>query len=159
MDILILISLILINGLFVMSEIALVSARKGRLESMSNKGDERAKAALDLEENPEKFLSTAQIGITLISILTGVYSGEKFSEDLRPVLEKISFLKMHAASLSTVLIVVMVTFLSIIMGELIPKRLGMIRAEKIARVIARPMNVLSVLAYPIVWLLDRKSTV
>lgn len=154
MDILILISLILINGLFVMSEIALVSARKGRLESMSNKGDERAKAALDLAENPEKFLSTAQIGITLISILTGVYSGEKFSEDLRPVLEKISFLKMHAASLSTVLIVVMVTFLSIIMGELIPKRLGMIRAEKIARVIARPMNVLSVLAYPIVWLLN-----
>jgi hypothetical protein len=91
MEILILLLLILINGLFVMSEIALVSARKGRLESLSNKGDLKAKAALHLTENPDKFLSTAQIGITLISILTGVYSGEKFSEDLKPYLEKIEF--------------------------------------------------------------------
>ena len=74
-----------------MSEIALVSARKGRLESMSNKGDLKAKAALHLTENPDKFLSTAQIGITLISILTGVYSGEKFSADLKPFLEKIEY--------------------------------------------------------------------
>ena len=137
-----------------MSEIALVSARKGRLESMGNKGDLKAKAALHLTENPDKFLSTAQIGITLISILTGVYSGEKFSAYLKPFLEKVEFFQPFADTLSTVLIVILVTFLSIILGELVPKRLGLIRAEKIARVVAGPMNFLSSAAYPIVWLLN-----
>ena len=154
MEILILLLLIFLNSLFVMSEIALVSARKGRLESMGNKGDLKAKAALHLTENPDKFLSTAQIGITLISILTGVYSGEKFSTYLKPFLEKIPFLQPYAGTLSTVLIVILVTFLSIIFGELVPKRLGLLRAEKIARVVAGPMNFLSSVAYPIVWLLN-----
>ena len=154
MEILILLLLIFLNSLFVMSEIALVSARKGRLESMGNKGDLKAKAALHLTENPDKFLSTAQIGITLISILTGVYSGEKFSTYLKPFLEKIHFLQPYAGTLSTVLIVILVTFLSIIFGELVPKRLGLLRAEKIARVVAGPMNFLSSVAYPIVWLLN-----
>lgn len=154
MEIFILLVLMLVNGLFVMSEIALVSARKGRLESMSNKGDEKARAALDLAENPEKFLSTAQIGITLISILTGVYSGEKFSENLVPFFERFVLLKPYASTISTVLIVIVVTFLSIVIGELIPKRLGMIQAEKIARLVARPMNFFSAIAHPIVWLLN-----
>ena len=154
MEILILLLLIFLNSLFVMSEIALVSARKGRLESMGNKGDLKAKAALHLTENPDKFLSTAQIGITLISILTGVYSGEKFSAYLKPFLEQIHFLQPYAGTLSTVLIVILVTFLSIIFGELVPKRLGLLRAEKIARVVAGPMNFLSSVAYPIVWLLN-----
>ena len=153
-EIIILLILILVNGLFVMSELALVSARKGRLEGLANKGDSKAKAALHLAENPEKFLSTAQIGITLISILTGVYSGEKFSEDLKPFVERFDLLRPYAATVSTVLIVVMVTFLSIIFGELVPKRIGMLRAEKIARAVAGPMNALSAIAYPIVWLLN-----
>jgi len=142
-----------------MSEIALVSARKGRLESMGNKGDEKAKAALDLAENPEKFLSTAQIGITLVAILTGLYSGEKFSAQLIPFFEKISFLKQYAKTISTVSIVMLVTFLSIVFGELIPKRIGMIRAEKIARMVAIPMNILSYIAYPIVWLLNTVTNI
>ncbi len=154
MEIFILLVLILLNGLFTMSEISLVSARKGRLESMGNKGDLKAKAALHLTENPDKFLSTAQIGITLISILTGVYSGEKFSKQLAPHLAKITFLEPYAATLSTVLIVIIVTFLSIVLGELVPKRIGLIRAEKIARLVAGPMNLLSSIAYPIVWLLN-----
>lgn len=154
MEILILLILIFVNSLFVMSEIALVSVRKGRLEAMSNRGDEKAKAALDLAENPEKFLSTAQIGITLISILTGVYSGEKFSKDLKPIVEQIEVLKPYAETISTVIIVVLVTFLSIVFGELIPKRIGMLRAEKIAKAVAFPMNILSKIAYPIVWLLN-----
>ena len=154
MEILILLILIFVNALFVMSEIALVSVRKGRLEAMSNKGDEKAKAALDLAENPEKFLSTAQIGITLISILTGVYSGEKFSKDLKPIVEQIEVLIPYAETVSTVIIVVLVTFLSIVFGELIPKRIGMLRAEKIAKAVAFPMNILSKIAYPIVWLLN-----
>lgn len=154
MEILILLILIFVNALFVISEIALVSVRKGRLEAMSNKGDEKAKAALDLAENPEKFLPTAQIGITLISILTGVYSGEKFSKNLKPIVEQIEVLKPYAENVSTVIIVVLVTFLSIVFGELIPKRIGMLRAEKIAKAVAFPMNILSKIAYPIVWLLN-----
>lgn len=154
MEIFILLLLIFLNALFVMSEIALVSARKGRLEAMANKGDEKAKSALDLAENPEKFLSTAQIGITLISILTGVYSGEKFGHDLQPYIERISFLKAYANSVATGIVVVIVTFLSIIFGELIPKKFGLIRAEKIARFVARPMNVLSTVVHPFVWLLS-----
>ena len=149
--------LILINGLFVMSEIALVSARKARLEAMAKKGDMKARVALDLAENPEKFLSTAQIFITLIAILTGVYSGEKFGHYLQPYLEQIDFLKPYADTISTVIIVIIVTFLSIIFGELVPKRLGMLRAEKIARFVAGPMNVLSVITHPIVWLLSKIS--
>ena len=140
-----------------MSEIALVSARKGRLENMANKGDAKARAALILAENPEKFLSTAQIFITLISILTGVYSGEKFSHYFQPYIEKIDALKPYANTIATVLIVVLVTFLSIIIGELIPKRMGMLRAEKIARIVAGPMNVLSVITHPVVWLLTKIS--
>lgn len=149
--------LIIINALFVMSEIALVSARKARLETMSKKGDTKAKAALELAENPEKFLSTAQIFITLIAILTGVYSGEKFGHYMQPYVEKIELLQPYAETISTVIIVIIVTFLSIIFGELVPKRLGMLRAEKIARVVAGPMNVLSVVTYPIVWLLSKIS--
>ena len=157
-EVFILVALILVNGLFVMSEIALVSARKGRLESLSNKGDLKAKAALHLTENPDKFLSTAQIGITLISILTGVYSGERFGKHLKPFIESFDFLKAYADTLSTVTVVVIVTFLSIILGELVPKRIGLIRAEKIARVVAGPMNFLSFIAYPIVWLLNNITT-
>src|SRR6478735_3382588 len=100
-EIIILTLLIIINGLFVMSEIALVSARKARLESMANKGDAKAKAALDLAENPEKFLSTAQIFITLIAILTGVYSGEKFGHYLEPYVAKFELLKPYADTIST----------------------------------------------------------
>jgi putative hemolysin len=156
-EIIILSLLIIFNGLFVMSEIALVSARRARLETMANKGDEKAKAALALAENPEKFLSTAQIFITLIAILTGVYSGEKFGHYLEPYVEKIAFLKSYAPTVSTVVIVIIVTFLSIIFGELIPKRLGMLQAEKIARVVAGPMNFLSTVTYPIVWVLSKIS--
>ena len=142
-----------------MSEIALVSARKGRLEILSNKGDQKARTALELTENPDKFLSTAQIGITLISILTGVYSGEKFSSHLRPTVEKIEFLRPYSQTLSTVIIVILVTFLSIVLGELVPKRIGLIRAEKIARIVAGPMNILSRIVFPIVWLLNKITAI
>ena len=149
--------LIIINGLLVMSEIALVSARKTRLEAMAKKGDLKAKTALDLSENPEKFLSTAQIFITLIAILTGVYSGEKFGHFVQPYIEQIAVLQPYAQTISTVIIVIIVTFLSIIFGELVPKRFGMLRAEKIARMVAGPMNFLSIVTYPIVWLLSKIS--
>jgi len=142
-----------------MSEIALVSARKGRLEAQAGKGDLKAKAALDLATNPEKFLSTAQIGITLISILTGVYSGDKFSKLLAPFFQQFSLTEKYANGIATTVVVIIVTFLSIIFGELIPKKFGLLRAEKIARVVAGPMNVLSLIVYPFVWLLSNITNI
>src|ERR1035437_1713940 len=151
-EVFILFSLILLNGLLVMSELSLVSARKSKLEAKAAKGDARAKIALKLQERPEVFLSTAQTYITLIAILTGVYSGEKFGVYLKPYLERMDFLKPYAGSVSTVLIVIVVTFFSILIGELIPKRIGMLKAERIAMVAARPMLFLSKVSYPIVWM-------
>jgi putative hemolysin len=157
MEIFILLGLIFLNALFVMSEIALVSARKARLESMAEKGDTKARNALNLSHNPEIFLSAAQIGITLIAIFTGVYSGEKFSKNLQPVFEDISFLKTYASTISTTVIVIIVTFLSIVFGELIPKRIGLINAEKIAKMMAQPMRVFAKITHPFVWLLNKTS--
>jgi len=152
-----LLGLILINGLFVMSEIALVSARKARLESMANKGDELARRALELSNKPEVFLSAAQIGITLIAILTGVYSGERFSVYLIPFFKQISFLSDYAEGISITLVVIIVTFLSILFGELIPKRFGLLRAEKIAKLVAGPMYFFAKMTHPLVWLLNKIS--
>src|SRR6478672_6384714 len=102
----ILLLLILINGFLVLSELALISAKKSRLENQAAKGNENAKIALKLQEKPEVFLSTAQIFITLISILTGVYSGEKFSKYLKPSIEKIDFFRPYAGTIATVIIVI-----------------------------------------------------
>lgn len=139
-----------------MSEIALVSARKTRLEQMANKGNNNAKTALELSENPDIFLSTAQIGITLIAIITGLYSGEKFGKDLEPVFRDINiqWVQNHAPQISTIVVVAIVTFVSIILGELVPKRIGLLKAEKIATVVAKPMYVFAKLTYPLVWLLN-----
>lgn len=159
LEIIILLCLIFLNGLFVMAEIALVSARKSRLENLGDNGDEKAKAALKLAENPGLFLPTAQIFITLVAILTGFYSGEKFSADLQPYIERIPYLRHYAANISTGLILVIVTLLSIIFGELIPKRIGLVRAEWIARHVARPVKVLSFITHPLVWFLNNSSNV
>ena len=157
MDIVILLGLILLNGLFVMSEIALVSARKSRLEAMSERGDKKAEKALKLANNPEIFLSAAQIGITLIAILTGVYSGERFGAYLQPFFEQFKSLQPYADAIATSIIVIIVTFLSIIFGELIPKRFALINPEKIAKKAAAPMYVFAKITHPIVWLLSRTS--
>ncbi|MBN8833631.1 MAG: hemolysin [Niastella sp. SCN 39-18] len=154
-EILIVLFLIFLNGLFVIAEISLVSARRSRLEAWANKGDRKAKSALDLAENPERFLSTVQIGITLISILTGVYTGEKFGGHLKPFIENIEIVRPYAGQIATAIVVIIVTFFSIIFGELIPKKFGLLRAEKIARAAATPMNFLSRLMMPFVWLLSK----
>ncbi len=157
MEILILLVLIFINALFVMSEIALVSARKSRLESQAERGDVKAKRALELANTPEKFLSAAQIGITLIAILTGVYSGERFAHQLQPHIERIEWLQPYADTIATTIVVIIVTFLSIIFGELIPKQIGLLRAERIAKLVAAPMNAFARFTHPIVWLLNKIS--
>src|SRR5688500_1795108 len=106
MEIFLLLGLILLNGLFSMSEIALVSARKARLEAQANKGDQRAKEALELANHPDRFLSTVQIGITLIGILTGIYSGEKLKDDFVNFLNQWTFLQPYSSGLATTLIVI-----------------------------------------------------
>lgn len=158
MEILIILVLIIINGILSMSEMAVVSARKSKLETESQKGSKSAKAALELADNPDNFFSTLQIGITLIGILTGLFSGEAFAAYLSVYVEKISFLKPYAFVVSEVLIVITVTYLTLVIGELVPKRLGLAKAEKIAKLIAKPMMTISKIAYPLVWILAKSSS-
>lgn len=156
-ELIILFFLILLNAFIVMCEMALVSAKKSRLEGAASRGDKKSETALELKENPDIFLSTTQIYITLIAILTGVYSGERFSIYLQPYIEHFEFLKPYAASISTVIIVILVTFLSILFGELVPKRIAIMNPERIAKLVARPIKVLSTISYPLVWLLSNLS--
>ncbi len=154
LGILLLLVLIIINGLVVLSEIALIAAKKSKLEQSAAKGDVNARTALKLQEKPEVFLSTSQIFITVIAILEGVYSAERFNKYLAPVIEKVPFLRAYADTIATVIIVMIVTFFSIIFGELLPKRIAMIKAEKIAKGTASAMYFLSRATHPIVWLLS-----
>jgi len=136
-----------------MSEMSLVSSRKFKLESSKKKGSKGAKTALELSENPTKFLSTVQIGITLIGILLGVYSGEKLTRDVETYLNKFEILVSYSHDIAVGVIVVAITFLSILLGELFPKRLGLTFPEPVAIFMAKPMKVLSVITSPFVWLL------
>lgn len=157
MEIAIIVGLIVLNGLFSMSEISIVSARKANLISKAKLGDKRAKAALDLANNPDKFLSTVQVGITLIGILTGIYSGDVLAKDFSVILSNIGVPDAHSHLIAQVIIIVIVTYFTIIFGELVPKKIGLSMAEKIGRIIARPMNTLSKMTYPFVWLLSQSS--
>lgn len=157
MEIIIILILILLNGVFSMSEMALVSTRKNRLEMSAKKGSTGARTALKLANEPNTFLSTVQIGITLIGILTGIYSGDKITSDVQVFLEQFSVLKPYASTLSTVVILVLITFFTIILGELVPKRIGMNYPETIAKAVAIPMNIISKIAAPFIWLLTISS--
>lgn len=149
----ILLVLFLLNGIFSMSEIALVSARKTRLEQEALRGDLRAQAALALANAPNRFMSTVQIGITLIGILTGIYSGENITQDLEAWLLDIPLLSPYAHSLAVAGVVIAVTFFSLILGELVPKRIGLTYPEPIAKLVAFPMRVVSIVTAPFIWLL------
>ncbi|AWV98988.1 hemolysin family protein [Arcticibacterium luteifluviistationis] len=157
MEIVILLILILINGVFSMSEIALISSRRTKLEIASKNGDKRAEAALSLASSPNKFLSTVQIGITLISIFTGIYSGDRLGAYVLPLLQKIPVLAPYADTIAIVIITILVTFLSLILGELVPKRIGLASPEKISMVMAAPMMALSRITSPFIWLLSKTS--
>jgi magnesium and cobalt exporter, CNNM family len=156
-EILLILGLILLNGLFSMAEIALVSARKARLEAQANKGDKRAKEALELSNHPDTFLSTVQIGITLIGILTGILSGEKLKSDFVAFINRFDSLKEYSNGLATALIVIVVTYFSLVLGELLPKRLGLARPEAIAKIMAKPMRILSLVTHPFIWLLSKST--
>jgi len=157
MELIIILFLILLNGIFSMSEIALISSRKTKLENQAKKGSSSAKTALNLANSPNKFLSTIQIGITLIGILTGIYSGETIALDVQVFLEKFTFLIPYAKTIAVTLILIFVTFFTLILGELVPKRIGLTYPETIAKVIALPMKFISIVTAPFIWLLTHST--
>lgn len=155
MDVVLLLFLVLLNGLFAMSEMALTAARKTRLQVIADTGDAGARAALVLHEEPNKFLSTVQIGITSIGLLNGIVGEAAFSQPVADfLLANLPLSNQAATWIATGTVVVVITFLTIIFGELVPKRVGQIYPETVARLVARPMEWLSLLARPFVKLLS-----
>ena len=157
LELLIILLLVLLNGVFSMSEIALVSSRKSRLEAAAKNGDSSAKAALHLANSPTRFLSTVQIGITLIGLLTGMYSGDNITSDFEKYIATIPFLTPYAHSLAVGTVLVFITYLSLVLGELVPKRIGMANPEAISKFMATPMNLLSKATAPFIALLGFSS--
>lgn len=150
--------LLLANGVFAMSELAIVSARKVRLRQLCDNGDIRACAALELAIAPDRFLSTIQIGITLVGILAGAFGGATIAEQLGEQIARVPALARYGEALGVVSIVVAITYLSLIIGELVPKRFALNHPEKIAKLVARPMKLLSIAMSPIVNLLSVSTT-
>jgi putative hemolysin len=158
MDVALLVFLILLNGVFAMSEMALTASRKARLQVMVEGDEPGAHAAMDLHEHPTKWLSTVQIGITSIGVLNGIVGEAAFSAPLAEWLQQTLQIRPRAAALSaTALVVASITYLTIIFGELVPKRVGQMYPETVARLVARPMNWLSTATRPFVWLLGAST--
>jgi len=153
-EVAIIVLLLIVNGAFSMSEMAIVSARKARLKQQADRGDGRALAALRLSESPDDFLATVQVGITLVGILAGAFGGATISEELTPVLQRIPAIAPYADSIAFAVVVLAITYLSLVIGELVPKRLALNHPESIARAVARPMQWLSKLSSPAVRLLS-----
>ena len=157
MEFIVIMFLILANGVLSMSEISLVSLRKSKIRTEADKGNMAAKSALKLSEDPDKFFSTVQIGITLIGILTGIYSGDALAGDFAIFLEKIGMPQSSSLLAAQTVIVVAATYLTLIFGELIPKRIGFAAPEQVAKIIAAPMLLLSKVAHPFVWILSKST--
>lgn len=155
----IVLSLILLNGIFAMSEIAIISARKSHLESDSKKGNKNARTALRLATDPDIFLSTIQIGITLIGILTGIFSGDALAITCGKLFIQCGIPASIAIPSAQTAIIIIVTYLTIVLGELVPKRIGLAAADKVARIMARPVYWLSLATKPFVWLLAHSTAV
>ncbi|MGI8704983.1 MAG: hemolysin family protein [Sphingomicrobium sp.] len=156
-DVVIILALIALNGVLAMSELAVVSSREARLKAMARSGSSGAQCALDLSADPGRFLSTVQIGITLIGILAGAYSGSSLGA---PAAQRLALLGIDPATAQTLgftLVIVVVTYLTLVIGEIVPKQLALRSPESVAAIVSRPMRWLSRIAAPFVWLLDRTS--
>jgi putative hemolysin len=157
-EILIILFLVLLNGFFAMSELAVVSSRRVRLQQMADEGRSRgAKAALALVDDPANFLSAVQIGITLIGIFAGAFSGATFAGRIGEWLDGFPLIAPNGPAVAIALVVFGITYLSLVVGELVPKRLALSNAEAIAAFVARPMRVVAFVTYPMVWLLGRST--
>ncbi len=149
-EIVIIFLLLVVNGVFAMTEIAVVSARKARLRRLAEEGDARARVALELAESPNRFLSTVQIGITLVGILAGAFGGATIAEQIASGLQAVPLLAPYGEGIGLTIVVVTLTYFSLVIGELVPKRIGLGNPEGIAMAIAKPMHRLSVIAGPVV---------
>ncbi len=158
-ELLVIVLLILLNAFFAMSEMALVSARRARLQQMAEeKGGIGARIALELTENPSRFLSTVQVGISLTGIIAGAYGGSTLAERLGGVLnEQVEWIAPYGHTVAFVLVVAAITYFSLIIGELVPKRVALISSERIAVLVAAPMRTVSRLSAPVVWVLGVSS--
>jgi len=154
MEVFVILGLILLNGCFALAEMALVSSRKSRLEGDAKHGDSKAKKAVDLVGSPDKFLSTIQIGITSIGIMTGIFSGDSIAHWLSIEISTIPGLETTSYTISLAIVIIIVTYFSLIFGELVPKRIAMSNPERYAKMMAGPMNFLSKVGIPFVWLLS-----
>jgi magnesium and cobalt exporter, CNNM family len=151
--------LIITNGIFAMSEIAVVAARKTRLQQWARQGNAKAQIALDLVSAPNHFLSTVQIGITLVGILAGAFGGATIATEIAAALDDVPFLASYSQAIGLTVVVITITYLSLIVGELVPKRLALNSPERIATAVARPMRALSRVAAPVVVLLGASTEV
>jgi len=154
MEFLVIALLLILNGIFAMYEIALISARRSSLEEEAKSGRLGAKTAIALLAEPEKVLSAIQVGITLIGIMSGAYAGLALAEEVAPLLEKVGWLAPYAHTLSIVIVVGIITYLSLIIGELVPKTIALNHAEPIAILLSPAMKVFSSVTYPVVWILS-----
>lgn len=157
-EIFIILLLILLNGVFAMSEIAIISARKSSLQADANKGSKAARTALKLAQDPDRFLSAVQVGITLIGILTGIFSGNKIAAEFSALLQRAGMAASGASALAQTIIVILVMFLTLIFGELVPKRIAMSASERVSKIVAGPMKFISMIAAPFVWLLAKTTS-
>ena len=153
-EILIVVLLVLANSVFALSEMAIISARKARLQKRAEDGNQGAKAALALSQEPTRFLSTIQVGITLIGVLSGAFGGATIAEEIAAVLDKVAWLKPYSEAIGVGIVVVAITYFSLIIGELVPKRIALNNAEGIAVKVAAPMSALARLATPVIALLS-----
>jgi len=158
-DVVIILALIGLNGLFAMSELAIVSSRPARLQAMADAGSSGAATALELSKDPGKFLSTVQIGITLIGIIAGAYSGASLGGPTGERLAALGANREWSDTLGFGLVIGLTTYASLVVGELVPKQLALVAPERIARMVARPMLWLAWIAAPFVWLLDASSSI
>jgi putative hemolysin len=152
-EILIVLALLVLNGVFAMSELAIVTARKVRLEQRAEDGDAGARAALALAQDPTQFLSTVQVGITLIGVLAGAFGGATIADELALGLARVSAIAPYADAVALAIVVTALTYLSLLIGELVPKRVALSQPERVASLVARPMRALSRVAAPLVALL------
>jgi putative hemolysin len=158
MDLALLVVLISLNGIFAMSEIAVISARDSRLQKMAKDGRRGANSALSLKNNPASFLSTIQVGITMVGILSGAIGENALAEPLTTFIGTLPWLQPYAQPIALVVVVITLTYFSVVVGELVPKHLGLLDPEKIASLVARPMKMLARIARPLVWFFSASST-
>lgn len=157
-EFLIILALVIANGVFAMSEIAVVSSRKARLQRLAEEGNAGAGKALALAEQPDRFLSTVQIGITLIGTLAGAFGGASLSSDLAGLIGRVPFLEPYSGTLGLLIVVLLIAYLSLVIGELAPKRIGLGYAEAVAAAVAGPMTALSRVTSPLIRLLSGSTT-